>query len=89
MTILESTSTARPTRAEYEEIASWMVDEVRRRGRVSLAEFVEALAGRDGGRWLNPERPHALDDRLLATFRRAHAGTIRWVQSGQYWATIA
>jgi hypothetical protein len=74
------------TQADRRRVAGWMVDVIRDRGRVSLAEMVDELSARGDGHWIVDG--HGVDDRLLATFRRVHAGTIRWVQAGQYWTSV-
>jgi len=74
------------TQADRRRVSGWMVELIRERGRVSLPEMVDELRARGDEQWIVDG--HGVDDRLLATFRRSHAGTIRWVQAGQYWASV-
>jgi hypothetical protein len=86
---MEPSSDHPVSRAEYEEVARWMVTRIRERGRVPLTELTSDLRERFGLAYFTDWRAEGtLAGRLLSTFRRTHAGSIRWVQAGQYWTAV-
>lgn len=64
------------------EVAEFMIEQIRTRGRVSKPEM-DALIAAEWGEGVTMD--HAIQSR----FRYVHAGTIRWVERGHYWEPVA
>jgi hypothetical protein len=71
-----------------EEIAEWLIAQIRTRTRVSQEEAVAEIRQQFGPEWVQEnERGHpAIHKDVLKSFRRAHKGAVHWDRDRRFWS---
>ena len=74
--------------ADADEIANWLIEQIRARTRISQEEAAEEIRGRFGPEWVHEnERGHAaISKDVLKSFRRAHRGAVHWDRDRRFWS---
>ncbi|SFB62037.1 hypothetical protein SAMN05216312_1207 [Cohnella sp. OV330] len=70
-----------------QDVADWMVSEIRHRGMLKQEEAVAYIREQFGERFVFVnERGHtALDREVVKAFRKLHGGRVAWDRDGFFW----
>lgn len=75
------------TNATAQDVAQWMLSEVRRRRRLHQSWAAAMIASEFGQEFIyrNKNRHLAIDGRVLAAFRKLYGETVVWHRGPKYW----
>ncbi|MGB3304524.1 MAG: hypothetical protein WBA98_17740 [Gordonia sp. (in: high G+C Gram-positive bacteria)] len=72
--------------ATEQEVAQWMVDEIRQSGPVEQVAVVDAIEAKFGAEFVYEKNGHrAIAKPVLREFRKLHAGSIGWERDDRAW----
>jgi hypothetical protein len=75
------------TNATPQDVAQWMLSEVRRRRRLYQSWAAAQIGNKFGQEFIyrNKNRHWAIDNRVLTAFRKLYGDTVVWNSGPKYW----
>jgi len=74
--------------ATAQQVAEWMVDEIRNKGTLHQSDAIEYVKSKFGEAFIyvNENGNPSLDKEVKKAFRKLHGGKVAWDRDGFFWA---